>query len=239
MVILPIVSLKGGVGKTTVALNFADLLANKGKTLILDTDPQNSVAALLCKDFDKGFAEYILDNIDINELIQISNHNQNLHLVPAGRNAILHLEEFEKKVNAVRFESFLEDASKYYDYLVIDTPPTLNEQNISILKIIDHFVIVIKPEPASVASLALFFEFFHKKGLANKYQVIINEMEANELCADFHTYIQAITDNNVLATIPKDMEVINSQAQCIPTTTLHPESIFATIMKEALEKLGL
>jgi cellulose biosynthesis protein BcsQ len=239
MVILPIVSLKGGVGKTTVALNFANLLANKGKTLILDTDPQNSVAALLCKNFDKGFAEYILDDIDIKELIQISNHNQNLHLVPAGKNAILHLEEFEKKMNTVHLKSFLEEASKDYDYLVIDTPPTLNEQNISILKIIDFFIIVIKPEPASVASLALFFEFFHKKGLGNKYQVIINEMEANELYADFHTYIQAITDNNVLTTIPIDMQVADSQAQCIPTTTLHPESVFSTTMKEALEKLGL
>jgi ATPases involved in chromosome partitioning len=107
MVIIPVVSFKGGVGKSTIALNFAAELSKYYRILLVDTDPQNSLAFFLCKDFSKGLSEILFENLDPEKAIHREvNGNPNLDFIPAGTFCLKNQTFYEDNFNIENLKNF-------------------------------------------------------------------------------------------------------------------------------------
>jgi chromosome partitioning protein len=146
--ILTIANQKGGVGKTTTAINLAAAFANKGrKTLLLDLDPQSnsSITFLDIHNLHKSVYDVLTDsNCSFSDVIQ---HTSVLHLdVAPARIALAKLEsnlvgEFDAPF---RLKDKLDAVRQDYEFVVIDTPPTLGLITVNALVACTHLLIPIQ-----------------------------------------------------------------------------------------------
>lgn len=107
-------------GKTTVAINLATALAQKGKkTLLVDCDLRNpSVGKAFGKSSDLGFTEFLNKECSLDEAFH-SLETENLYAVFGGKV----FEHPEKLLSSARAAEFMEAARETFDYVILDTPP--------------------------------------------------------------------------------------------------------------------
>lgn len=127
--VLCISALKGGVGKTTTAVNLSAAAARAGRTVLLvDLDPQGSAASSMGSTAESGTGEWLLGDVPFDGLVERESR-PGLDLMPAGR----HLFESEDRLRekgrdkrkgrlARRLSEIDENA---YDLVVLDCPPSL------------------------------------------------------------------------------------------------------------------
>jgi chromosome partitioning protein len=146
--ILAIANQKGGVGKTTTAINLASSLALQGnKTLLIDMAPQaNSTLSFIDPDSIKmSVYDVLVDNTIPFEECLIKTPVANLDLLPA-RISLAKLEgkllgEFD---GHFRFKDRVAPLASNYAYVIIDTPPTLGLITVSALVASTHLLIPIQ-----------------------------------------------------------------------------------------------
>ncbi len=149
--ILSVANQKGGVAKSTTAINLAAGMARAGyKVLLLDTDPQsNTTSVFLEPDVEEVPLEKSLYNVVINfaplsGAIQQSRY-QNLHFVPSHirlSGADLELAQaFDNR--SERLKRALKRVAAQYDYVIIDDPPSLGLVTINSFVASDRLIIPV------------------------------------------------------------------------------------------------
>lgn len=135
--ILSLVNQKGGVGKTTSAVNIAAALGDMGKrVLLIDSDPQGNATSgvgIRKKGIEHSIYDVIIGNCEAKEAV-ITTNFRNLSVIPS--HITLAGAELEL-ADADRRESRIKDALKTleddYDYMIIDCPPSLGLLSINAL----------------------------------------------------------------------------------------------------------
>jgi chromosome partitioning protein len=162
--ILAIGNQKGGVGKTTTALNLGVELVNRGRTVILiDADPQHSLTTSLgIEAADSSLAEVLGDHRlgmkKMSEVIRKARENgDRLWLVPSD----LSLEVTSLgMLNRIGRELLLKQALSTLkaDYILIDCPPSLGLLTINALVAADRVLVPVQAEFLGLRGLALFWQ---------------------------------------------------------------------------------
>jgi chromosome partitioning protein len=148
--IIAIANQKGGVGKTTTAINLSASLASFGsKVLLIDIDPQgNSTSGLGLSKKDEKQCIYnvLIDNLSLNQVTRPSKW-VNLDVVPATiQLAGAEIELVEMDARESRLKQALVKLDSNYDFVIIDCPPSLGLLTLNALNAADGILIPIQCE---------------------------------------------------------------------------------------------
>lgn len=156
--IIAIANQKGGVGKTTTAINLSASLAALGKkVLALDLDPQGNMSSGLSVDknnIKNSVYDLIIGNADIEECI-CKDVFENLDILPSNINlsaAEIELIGVDNKEYIIKNE--IEKVKNNYDFVIIDCPPALSMLTINAMTTADSILVPIQCEYYALEGLS-------------------------------------------------------------------------------------
>jgi chromosome partitioning protein len=147
---LAIANQKGGVGKTTTAINLSAALALEGlQCVLIDCDPQaNSSSGLgVARDGDHGSVYDLLTNgASVDTLLQPT-PIETLKVIPGSRNLIgANLELVDSKDRETRLRDALKELRIAYDFIILDCPPALDLLTLNALVAADRLLVPMQAE---------------------------------------------------------------------------------------------
>lgn len=245
---------KGGVGKTTTAVNFSAGLAKRGyKVLLIDTDHQASctVAFGLKSSYDSRSIYSVLVGLTPIQDSIIPTGYKNLDLIPSTQHLVgAEIEMVNMLDREFKLTEKLEPVKPLYDFIIIDCPPSLGIVPINSLIAADAIIIPLQCEFFGIEGLELILgtlriiqrrlkpELYVEGILLTMYE------EENELSRSILELMEENFGNLVFNThIPRDSAFIDSTAIQVPVVLSEDNSIGAeaynNLIVEFLQKYSL
>ncbi len=247
MKIVAVTNIKGGVGKTTTAVNLAYLSAVGGRATVLwDLDPQGAATyTLRCEPNEQASVRKLLSGKrELPELI-VSTGYEKLDMLPADfsyRNFDVHLSERKKPTE--RLLRMSRPLGELYGVLFLDCPPGISLLSENVLRAADVVVVPLLPTPLSVRMLAQLQEFVNGEGWTDVKLVPFFSMVDRR--KSLHHEVIATTRAEfpaLLATeVPYSSEIERMSQRRAPLPAFSPRSsvglIYAALWAEVESKLG-
>ena len=247
MKIVAVTNIKGGVGKTTTAVNLAYLCAAGGRpTVLWDLDPQGAATyTLRCEANERVSARKLVSGKrELPELIVHTAYDK-LDVLPADfsyRNFDVHLSERKKPTE--RLLRMSRPLGELYGALFLDCPPGISLLSENVLRAADVVVVPLLPSPLSVRMLAQLQEFIAGEGWTDlKLLPFFSMVDRRK---SLHHAVIANTRAQypgVLATeVPYSSEIERMTERRAPLPAFSPRStvgqIYAALWGEVQARLG-
>ncbi len=158
---ITIVNNKGGVGKTTSAVNLAAGLAGHHRVLLVDLDAQKSASLSLGlpeENLSPGATEVVLEGYPLTDAIHPSSV-RNLDILPVSIGlASADLTLADVRGREIALSNILEPARKVYDFIILDCPPSLGLLTVNALTAADYFITPVTPDYLATEGLVNFMD---------------------------------------------------------------------------------
>jgi len=248
MEVIAVANQKGGSGKTTTSVNLSTYLAVLGKrTLLVDMDPQGSSTTHFGIDkwhLEKTLYDVLLGSLNLSDII-IPTGIAGLDLAPTNNR--LARAELEL-VNKLARESVLKNklqALQGYDFVIIDTPPTLSFLTLNALVACDTILIPIQTEFFALEGMTMLLELVEMiskelgHSMRRRYLLTMYDARTN-LSKDVARKVKEHFQEEVFKTvIPQNIKLAEAPSYGKAIYSLAPESpgaeAYAQLAKEVIE----
>jgi septum site-determining protein MinD len=237
--IYTIASIKGGVGKTTVAGNIGVALGMlRRKTLLVDADlAMGGLTDILGINETKStLHELLAGKGNIDEAVHKLPGGTDI--LPAGKGLQGYLKANPKKLGPI-----LRQLAGGYSYVIIDTPPGLSKYNLEPLKIADEVLLVVTPDISAVQAGAK-LESVAKVFGAKIGGVVVNRIKKPSILDRLFrrkpkvaALIKRRLKSRVIGAVPEDSEVVKSANARKPVVVYKPKSAAAKALKRLAQRL--
>ncbi|MBW4026501.1 MAG: ParA family protein [Acidobacteria bacterium] len=243
--VLAVVNQKGGVGKTTTAINLSAALALEGlKTLLIDCDPQaNSTGGYGIPRDEQQLSTYdiLVGEAGIADAIQPT-EIETLKLVPSSKNLIgANVELIEQEGRAHKLRNAIEKIRAEYDFIILDCPPALDLLTLNALVAADRLVVPMQAEYFALEGVSELMQTLErvKSGLNTELDI---EGVLLTMYDDRTNLAQQVTENLreyfkdklLKTTIPRNIRLAEAPSYGKPVMLYDPKSRGA----EAYRDLG-
>ena len=210
-------NLKGGVGKTTSAINVAKGLANAGKkVLLIDIDPQaNATRNFLQKhEIETDISTLLLNPTEDNIRKSLHAVDDNLHLIPSTLN--LSMAETELRLRQdlpqqFRVRTIIDSLKRDFDYCIIDCPPIINLITINVVIASNMIILPIKVDIYAIEGYKITLEQI--QNIKRNFHLIL------ETRILFTMVNRNNTDKTIIASFSEDLKFVNTiRYQAKPVT---------------------
>ena len=251
--IIAVTNQKGGVGKTTTAVNLSACLAVAGKrTLLIDLDPQGNATSGLGIDKERlegNLYDCIIEKVPMTEVLQ-KTAVKKLHIVPATMDlagAAVELVNMEGRETILR--QVLQSIRDMYEFVVIDCPPSLGLLTINALVASDSVIIPVQCEFYALEGLAQLMQTVEmvrdsmNKSLRLLGLVLTMFDGRTNLSIQVTEEVKKYFSGQVFNTIiPRNVRLGEAPSHGEPITTYDPHSrgaeVYKKLAREVIDRVG-
>ncbi len=204
-----VISLKGGVGKTTAVVALGSALADFGKKVLLVDgnfsapnlglhldlfDTEKTIHHVLNREVNPSEAVYKFDNFDVLPASIFGNFN----------------------INPLKLRDRLRHLKRSYDIILIDSSPSMNEETLAVMNASDDLIVVTTPDHATLGTTMKAVKTARQREVPI-VGLIINRVYRKNFEIPLRE-IEDATEVPVMAVVPYDIGFLKSLAKCVPYT---------------------
>jgi len=238
--VLAFLGSKGGCGTTTLATQLGALLSSSfsRNSLLLDLHPDFGDAALYLK-LTKGRFHFfeLLENADRldSDFLQsfVMRHSSGLDLIPAPEGSVASREALPGGALAHTL-NFLRAR---YEFILVDLPPALNEENLAVIRDCDQLYLVTVAEVSAIRNVVRQLEYFASKNIPrDKVRVVLNRHHKRNVVSD--AQIEKVLEQKIFWRVPNQYpQVVKTIHEGDPVAQLSSSEVTQNL-KEWAESIG-
>lgn len=237
---IAVVSGKGGVGKSNFSMNFASLLVNSGKkVVILDMDiGMGNIHILIGKTVQSSLTDFLDGKMTLDE-VMFEGPNGLQYI--SGGSGMTSLVEWSPQMFSKLIEGF-EELQKRFDYILFDMGAGASPWSLELLTSVDEIIVISTAEPTAIMDAYSMMKYIHLKDADKQFYLLCNRVfnreEGEETLNRLQNAMQRFLQKDVmkLGSLPEDPAVRKAVREQVPFTILYPDAPISLTMKQIVNR---
>lgn len=229
--VIVITSGKGGVGKTTTAINLGAAINHFGENVLIidgNLSTPNVGLHLNAPEVPIDLNQVLREKADPEEAVY--EHESGMKIVPSS----LSIREL-KRLEPDRLKSFKKDFKKLSDWIIVDSAAGLGDEAQGAINMADELIIVTNPEIAAITDALKTIKLAEQKNKSIT-GIIVTKVKKNSIEMQPET-VKDMLDAPILGMVPEDLDITRSLSLKDAVVHTHPKSIPARAYKEIAAQL--
>lgn len=213
--VIGVVSLKGGVGKTSSVVSLGAALTDLGKKVLLidgNFSAPNLGVHLDILEPKKTLHHVLMDETEVEEAIHTV---YDMDVIPSS---IFH----NYSVEPLKLKNKIRGLKKKYDVILIDSSPSMDKETLAVISASDELLVVTTPDYSTLSMTLKSINLAKKKGVPIT-GLILNKVHNKNFELKLED-IEKTSEVPIMAVIPHDVNVLKSQAHFLPLSYMKPRS---------------